>query len=479
MVADRRRDALDMQERLPVYGYRWLVLASFMAVNLTIQMLWISYAPISSVATTYYAVSDLAVGLLAMSFMIVYIPLSLPAAYLIDSRGLRLAAGFGALLAGVAGVGRGLAGPHYVLALAATVCIAVAQPFLLNAWTTLSNHWFPRSQRATAVSLITLANLVGTGVGMAVTPELATSMTVGSVQLLYGACALGAGLVFVLVARDRPPTPPDMEADEQRALMLDGLRSALRVRAFVVFLVLAFVAMGVFNGVSTWVEEIVRPRGFSSTDAGDLGALLLLGGVIGAVVLSAISDRTRRRVPFISLALVVAAPALVGIGFASTRLGLFAAGFVLGFFMTSALPIGMQYAAEITHPTPEGTSNGLVQLAGQASVVFVYLMALTRTASGSFVPSLSVLAGLLLVGGLVALRMPEAVRSQGEASLCWTGTEVVVHESVRAPSALTKGGQTPGKKPQAGPGLTCGFCLWAGAGSNRRPSTFQADARTN
>jgi hypothetical protein len=28
-------------------------------------------------------------------------------------------------------------------------------------------------------------------------------------------------------------------------------------------------------------------------------------------------------------------------------------------------------------------------------------------------------------------------------------------------------------------GLTCGFCLWAGAGSNRRPSTFQADARTN
>lgn len=399
-----------MQRQATVYGYRWLVLASFMAVNLTIQVLWISYASISSRASTYYGVSDVAIGLLAMSFMLAYIPLSLPSSYLIDTRGLRYAAGFGAVLAGVAGVARGLAGPRYGLVLVATIGAAIAQPFLLNAWTTLSSHWFPRSQRATAVSLITLANLVGTGIGLAVTPTLVTSMAVGSVQLLYGGCALAAGVVFVLVARDRPPTPPDDEAVEARALMLVGLRHALRVRPFLVFLVLAFVAFGVFNGVSTWVEEIVRPRGFSSDDAGTLGALMLLGGVIGAVVLSALSDRARRRVPFISLALVVAAPALLGVTFAGTRPGLFAAGFLLGFFMTSALPVGMQYAAEITFPTPEGTSNGLVQLAGQLSVVLVFLMAATRTSSGSFVPSLSALAGLLLVGGLVAFRMPEPAR---------------------------------------------------------------------
>ena len=47
---------------------------------------------------------------------------------------------------------------------------------------------------------------------------------------------------------------------------------------------------------------------------------------------------------------------------------------VLGFFLMSLAPIGYQYAAEITFPTPEGTSNGLIQLFGQASVVFVYIM---------------------------------------------------------------------------------------------------------
>lgn len=396
-----------MQRETSVYGYRWVVLAAFMLVNLTIQLLWISYASVTSAATGYYGVSALAVGLLAMTFMLVYLPLSLPAAHLIDTRGLRVAAGFGALLSGVGGVARGLVGPRYGLALGATLAVAVAQPFLLNAWTTVSNHWFPRSQRATAVSLITLANLVGTGAGMALTPVLVASMSVGSVQLLYGACALVAGVLFVLLARDRPPTPPETDSVDERALMVEGLRHAVHVPPFLVFLGLVFVAMGVFNGVSTWIEEIVRPRGFSSTDAGDLGALLLLGGVIGAVVLSALSDRTQRRVPFISLALVLAAPALVGIALAEDRLGLFASGFLLGFFMTSALPVGLEYSADITRPTPVGTSNALIQLVGQASVVFVYLMALTRTSTGSFLPSLSVLAGLLLIGGVVALRMPE------------------------------------------------------------------------
>jgi len=390
-----------------VYGYRWAVLAAFMAVNVTIQLLWISYAPVTHAAGRYYGVSEVAVGALAMTFMVVYVPMSLPASYLIDRRGLRFASGLGGLLAGVAGLVRGLAGADYLLVLLATIAMAVAQPFLLNAWTTLSVHWFHRSQRATAVGLITLANLVGTGIGMALTPALVKSMSIGSVQTVYGGCALAAGVVFVLVARDNPPTAPDTELAEGRALMLDGLRHAVKVRPFLIFLGMAFVAMGVFNGVSTWVEEIVRPRGFSATDAGNLGALLLLGGVIGAVVLSALSDRFQRRAPFLGLAFVVAAPALLAVALVDSTLGLFGAAFVLGFFMTSAMPVGLQYAAEITAPTPEGTSNGLVQLVGQASVVMVYLMALTRTSSGSFLPSLGVLAGLLLVGGIVAFRLPE------------------------------------------------------------------------
>ena len=29
--------------------------------------------------------------------------------------------------------------------------------------------------------------------------------------------------------------------------------------------------MGIFNGITTWIENIIRPRGFTPTDAGTLG----------------------------------------------------------------------------------------------------------------------------------------------------------------------------------------------------------------
>jgi hypothetical protein len=49
-----------------------------MFINLTIQMLWITYAPITGPAAQFYGVTDLQVGLFAMSFMIAFIPLSSP-----------------------------------------------------------------------------------------------------------------------------------------------------------------------------------------------------------------------------------------------------------------------------------------------------------------------------------------------------------------------------------------------------------------
>ena len=399
-----------METQLRVYAYRWVVLAAFMAVNLTIQVLWISYAPVTTAASRYYGVGDVGIGALAMTFMVVYIPLSIPASYLIDRRGLRVASGFGAMLAGVAGVARGLAGDRYGLVLAATVGAAAAQPFLLNAWTTVSVRWFPRSQRATAVGLVTLANLVGAGVGMALTPVLAGSMSLAAIQLVYGAAALVAGLAFVLVVRDRPPTPPDPDAAQDRALVLDGLRHALHVRPFLVFLALVFVGMGVFNGVSTWVDEIVRPRGFTSADAGTMGALLLLGGVLGAVVLAALwtgPGAGRRSSPWRSGSpgrRCCCWPSPVRRRCCSPRPSCSA------FLLVSAMPIGMQYAAEITAPTPEGTSNGLVQLVGQASggVRVPHGADPHLAADPSFLrwPARVPLLG----AGVVALRLPEPAR---------------------------------------------------------------------
>ena len=385
-----------------LYAYRWVVLGVFMFINLTIQILWISYAPITGPAANFYGVSDLYIGLLAMTFMIAFIPLSIPVAWVIDTYGFRLAVGIGAVLMGVFGLLRGLAGTNYPLVLGSTVGIAVAQPFLLNAWTKVPANWFSVQERATAVGLVTLANLVGTALGMVLTPILIEQVSIPTAQLIFGGVAALSAVLFVALSRERPATPPCPPGMEVRALMMDGLKHALKVKPFWLYLVVTFIGMGIFNGLTTWVENIVRPRGFTPTDAGTLGALMLVGGILGAVIIPPFSDRQRKRQRYLLLGFALALPGLVGLAFATSLPLLFASAFALGFFLVSTLPVGMQYAAEITFPTPEGTSNSLIQLFGQASVVFVYVMAAMQTAGGSFTPSL-LLAMALMASSLLII----------------------------------------------------------------------------
>jgi MFS family permease len=184
---------------------------------------------------------------------------------------------------------------------------------------------------------------------------------------------------------------------EARALMLAGLKHALRVKPFWLYLAVSFIGLGIFNGITTWVENIIRPRGFSPTDAGTLGALMLVGGLLGAVIIPPFSDRQHKRQRYLLLGFGLAIPGLIGLTFAQSTWLLLLSAFSLGFFLVSANPVGMQYAAEITYPTPEGTSNGLIQLFGQASVVFVYVMEALKRSDGSFTPSLLLAAALMLV----------------------------------------------------------------------------------
>ena len=390
-----------------LYGYRWVVLAVFMAINLTIQMLWIGYAPITGPAARFYGVTDLQIGLLAMSFMAAFIPLSIPVSWAIDTYGFRLTVSLGAVLMGIFGVVRGLAGADYTLVLWSTIGVAIAQPFLLNAWTKVPAQWFAIEERATAVGLVTLANLVGTALGMVLTPILIETLSIPNVQLIYGGLAAVSAVLFVIFAREKPPTPPCPPGLEVRALMLDGLKHAFTVKPFWLYLLVSFIGMGIFNGITTWVENIIRPRGFTPTDAGTVGALLLVGGVLGAVIIPPFSDKQHKRRRYLLLGNSLAIPGLVGLTFATSYWVLLLSAFGMGFFIISTSPIGMQYAAEITQPTPEGTSNGLIQLFGQASVIFVYIMEAMKSGDGSFTPALLLAIGLLVVSALVVTRLVE------------------------------------------------------------------------
>ena len=358
-----------------VYGYRWIVLSAFMLVVAVSQLLWITFAPITSSAATYYGVSDLSIGLLSMSFMIVYIVISIPASWVIDTFGIRVAVGIGAALTGIFGLLRGLVAGDYTLVLVSQIGIAVGQPFILNAVTKVAAFWFPVQERASASGLGSLAMYLGIAVGMALTPYLVLQSNIESMLVAYGIVSALAAIVFFGAAKERPPTPPCLAGQEERSLVFDGLKQILHKKDFVLLMIVFFGGLGTFNGVTTWIEDIVRPKGFSITQAGITGGLMIVGGIIGAIVMPMLSDHYRKRTPFLVLAVAGATLGLVGVTYATSYWLLLASALALGFFLLSTGPIGFQYGAEVAYPAPEGTSNGLLLLMGQIpGIIFVFGM---------------------------------------------------------------------------------------------------------
>jgi sugar phosphate permease len=386
------------------------MLLAFMSVVAVNQLLWITFAPITGDAARYYGVSDLSIGLLSMIFMIVYIVISIPASWAIDTYGIRVAVGIGVALTGIFGLLRGLAAPNYTLVLISQIGIAIGQPFILNAVTTVAARWFPIQERATAAGLGSLAMYLGIIGGLALTPYLTIQFDIGNTLVIYGIVSVIVAVIFFGVARERPPTPPCPPGQEERSLVLDGLKQTLRKRGFVLLMLVFFVGLGVFNAVTTWIEDIVRPRGFSTTQAGGMGGLMIVGGIIGALVIPSLSDRYRKRTPFLVLALVGATMGLVGITYATGYWLLLTSAFVLGFFLLSAGPVGFQYGAEVAYPAPEGTSNGLLLWVGQISgIVFILGMdSLKSPETGSMTLPLVVLIGLMVLSLLLCTRLREA-----------------------------------------------------------------------
>ena len=412
-------------------GRRWVVLGAYMLLTLVVEVQWVALAPVARAAARFYAgpggeAPD--VDLLAMLYLVVYLVASVPASYVIDTYGIRRGLSVGAALAAAGGLLKALLAGRFGAVLAGQGLLALAQPFVLNAATAVAARWFPLRERGLANGLAALAQYLGIVLAMVVGPAVvvgdASSPRYGegvpALLLAYGAATVLGALATLLLVPERPAVP--VEGGEERLGALDGMRSLLRGRDYRLLLVLFTAGLGVFNALSSMVDAVAAHIGVEDSD-GLIGAFMIAGGIVGALVLPIASDALRRRKPFLVLCMAGMVPGVAGLAFAddlaSTPAGAYLvakiAAAVLGFFVMSAGPIGFQYAAEIGRPAPESTSQGLLLLAGQASgIAFMLAMASAR-----WVGPMLTLFALLSIGclaGAMLLRESPVFTGAGTAS---------------------------------------------------------------
>ena len=351
--------------------YRFVVLGIFSLMGIFTQIMWISFAPITQDVAVFYGISEnTVIWVLTGSFMIVYIPINFLACWLIDKFGLKWGVGIGVMITGIFGLNRGIFANNFTIVLICQIMCAIGQPFVLNAFTKLAANWFPEKEKTTASGLGTISMFFGIIIGMML-PEFLNigenPDTIPNLLLGYGiACFLGMILYLVFI-KDKPENPPNAYADKTKVLITTGFKGMFKIKDFNFLLIILFLALGSFNAITTVIDLL-----FSiNVDSGIISGMMILGGIFGAIILSTISDAKHKRKIFLILALVIATPLTLILALVDNPVILYIVSLVYGFFLVSALPIGLTYGAEITYPAPEECSNGLLMMLGQVGGIIL------------------------------------------------------------------------------------------------------------
>lgn len=139
---------------------------------------------------------------------------------------------------------------------------------------------------------------------------------------------------------------------------LPTLRSSLEIW---LLLIPFSIYVGLFNSVSSLLNQIFIPYGFSADEAGIAGALLIVVGLVASAVASPVIDRTKAFVAAVKAAVpVIALGYLAFVWMPGTRgvAGPYAVLAVLGAASFSLVPVALEFLCELSHPlSPEVTST--------------------------------------------------------------------------------------------------------------------------
>jgi predicted MFS family arabinose efflux permease len=366
-------------------SYRWVVLLVFMFIALISQLLWLTFAPITSEMASLLHVTENDISLLSLVWPVIFVIFAIPAGIYIDKKGfvpsIRLAAVFIAIFS----VLRIFAtmDNNFLFLLIAQSGTAVSQPFIFGSITKLSVQWFSTKEQGLATGLGTIGLFLGMMLALVLTPLLYLAYGVTIMLSIMAAISCVGALLFFLLAREGTMiTTPETSA----AFSLRDLGSLSKRRDFAILEYGFFVCIGGFTAILTWLEVILNSlHGIDIAEAGIAGGIMIVGGIIGSIAIPTLSDKYKRIKIFVLLDLAIGTIAFYFITIFQDALLLIVDCFIIGFFLMSALPLVLEISNRISGTGMEGRASSLLWFFSQiGSIVLIALIDPIYVAGGSY-----------------------------------------------------------------------------------------------
>ncbi|XP_028996860.1 feline leukemia virus subgroup C receptor-related protein 2 isoform X2 [Betta splendens] len=406
-----------------LYWRRWLIVLLFSAYSLCNSYQWIQYGIINNIFAKFYGVDESTIDWLSMIYMLTYIPFIFPVTWLLDRKGLRVIA-LVATAFNCAGTWIKVASVRpnlFAVTLLGQFSSSFAQVFILGMPSRIASVWFGSREVSSACSIGVFGNQLGIAIGFLVPPILVPDgddmdELAHRIRIMFYITAGVATVLFILVIlffQERPELPPTQAQATARSIppedysYVASIRRLLRNGPFILLIVTYGLNVGCFYAVSTLLNRMILEHyPGEEVNAGKIGLTIVVAGMVGSLICGLWLDWTKTykqttlAVYFMSLVGMVVYAATLNLG----RLWVvFITAGALGFFMTGYLPLGFEFAVELTYPESEGTSSGLLNCSAQVfGILFTIcqrkIMEAYGTLAGNIFLCVFLLIGTVLTG---------------------------------------------------------------------------------
>ncbi|XP_070835844.1 choline/ethanolamine transporter flvcr2a isoform X1 [Chaetodon trifascialis] len=406
-----------------LYKRRWVMLFIFSAYSMSNAFMWLQYGIISNIFMRFYSINSLAIDWLSMIYFLTYIPLILPVTWLLENRGIRDVVVVGSAFNCIgAWVKTSTADPDmFAMTFLGQFVCSVATVYILGIPSRLASLWFGQQEVSTACSIGVLGNQMGIAIGFLVPPILVPNVDdmnelAYHIRIMFYIGAGVATLIFILVVivfQERPEIPPTQAQAQARSIPPDqysytaSIKRLLGNKPFMLLVVSYGLNVGCFYAVSTLLNRmIIEHYPGEEVNAGRIGLTIVTAGMVGSLLCGIWLDKTKT---YKQTTLVVYLLSLIGMLVYAFTLNLghlwvvFITAGILGFFMTGYLPLGFEFAVELTYPESEGTSSGLLNCSAQ---IFGIIFTISQgkiidkwgTLAGNIFLSIFLLIGTVMTG---------------------------------------------------------------------------------
>ncbi|XP_048107204.1 feline leukemia virus subgroup C receptor-related protein 2-like isoform X1 [Alosa alosa] len=427
-----------------VYWHRWIMLFLFSAYSASNAFMWLQYGIVGNIFIRFYSIDNMALDWLSMIYLLTYVPLIVPVMWMLDKRGMRDVVLTGAAFNCIGAWAKvGSAAPDlFPLTFFGQFVCSVGTVFILGIPPRLASVWFGENEVSTACSIGVLGNQLGIAIGFLVPPILVPNVDdmdelAHHIRVMFYITAGVATLLFVLVVivfQEQPEIPPTQSQVTARSIppedysYMASIKRLLSNKPFILLIISYGLNVGCFYAVGTLLNRmIIEYYPGEEVNAGRIGLTIVIAGMVGSLICGIWLDRTKT---YKQTTLVVYVMSFLGmIVFAFTLdLGylwvVFITAGALGFFMTGYLPLGFEFAVELTYPESEGTSSGLLNCSAQVfGIIFIIC-------EGKIIDSYGILPGniflcvFLLIGTIMTGIIKSDLRRQKANALAKEASEL-------------------------------------------------------